>query len=72
MMNSSGPRFNRRSLLKSSVALLAGGAVSPIAEAEPEIKNANTRFGPIEPEDYRHALRGHREAGTEPVRADSH
>lgn len=46
MMNSSGPRFNRRSLLKSSVALLAGGAVSQIAEAEPEFKNANLASGP--------------------------
>src|SRR5580698_731788 len=46
MTNSSGPRFNRRSLLKSSAALLAGGAVSQIAEAEPEIKNANLASSP--------------------------
>src|SRR5580692_4722586 len=46
MTNSSGPRFNRRSLLKSSAALLAGGAVSQIAEAEPAIQNVNLNSSP--------------------------
>ena len=37
---------NRRTVLKSSLALLAGGAVTPIVAAEPEIKNVNTASSP--------------------------
>ena len=39
-------RFNRRSILKSSLALLAGGAVGRVAEAEAEIKNVNPASSP--------------------------
>lgn len=46
MSNTNSPRLNRRSILKSSLALLAGGAVGKIAEAEPEIKNANLASSP--------------------------
>ncbi len=38
--------MNRRSVLKSSLALLAGGAVGPMAAAEPEIKNVNSASSP--------------------------
>ena len=38
--------MNRRSVLKSSLALLAGGAVGPMAAAESEIKNVNTASSP--------------------------
>jgi hypothetical protein len=38
--------LNRRSMLKSSLALLAGGAVGQVADAEPEIKNVNTASSP--------------------------
>src|SRR5579862_6197537 len=39
-------RLNRRNVLKSSLALVAGGAVAQLAEAEPEIKNVNTASSP--------------------------
>ena len=39
-------RVNRRSMLKSSLALMAGGAVAPLATAEPEVKNVNTASSP--------------------------
>src|SRR5579863_5861616 len=38
--------MNRRNVLKSSLALLAGGAVGPMAAAEAEIKNVNTASSP--------------------------
>src|SRR3954468_7170594 len=37
---------NRRSVLKSSLAVLAGGAMAPLARAEAEIKNVNTASSP--------------------------
>ena len=43
------PNFNRRSVLKSSLALLAGGALGRTAEAaaaEPAIKNVNLNSSP--------------------------
>src|SRR5580704_4757539 len=46
MSNPNNTRLNRRSVLKSSLALLAGGAVGPMAAAEPEIKNVNTASSP--------------------------
>ena len=39
-------RVNRRTVLRSSLALLAGGAASPVARAEPEIRNVNTASSP--------------------------
>src|SRR5579863_8984742 len=39
---------NRRSVLKSSLALLAGGTAARFADAEPEIKNVNTASSPSE------------------------
>src|SRR5690348_13855497 len=39
-------KLNRRTILKSSLALLAGSAAGPIASAEPEIKKANTASSP--------------------------
>src|ERR1700686_5410012 len=38
--------FNRRSVLKSSLTLLAGGAISQVVGAEPEIKNVNAASSP--------------------------
>jgi L-alanine-DL-glutamate epimerase-like enolase superfamily enzyme len=46
MPNANGVRIDRRRVLKSSLALLAGGAVGTLAEAEPEIKNVNTASSP--------------------------
>ena len=46
MSNPKNAGINRRSVLKSSLALLAGGAVGPMAAAEPEIKNVNTASSP--------------------------
>ena len=45
---SSGRRFevNRRSVLKSTLALLAGGAMGKAAAGEPEIRNVNTASSP--------------------------
>ena len=40
------PRFNRRNLLKSSAAFLAGGAVASAAPIEAEIKGVNTASSP--------------------------
>src|SRR6202142_1130431 len=39
-------RLNRRNILKSSLALLAGGAVGKVAEAEPGIRNVNLASSP--------------------------
>ena len=39
-------RIDRRSILKSSLGLLAGGAVGRVAEAQPEIKNVNLASSP--------------------------
>src|ERR1700690_2422341 len=39
-------RLNRRNILKSSLALLAGGAVGKVAKGEPEIKNVNLASSP--------------------------
>src|SRR5215469_16062504 len=39
-------RMNRRNILKSSLALIAGGAAAQLADAEPEIKNVNTASSP--------------------------
>src|SRR6516162_3752485 len=51
-------RVNRRRVLKSSLALLAGGAASHLAEAEPEIKNVNTASSPssLKITDMRYAI----------------
>src|ERR1700728_1610294 len=46
MSNAGGARFNRRSMLRSSAALLAGSAAGTLAAAEPEIKNANLNSSP--------------------------
>jgi len=40
------PALNRRSVLKSSLAMLAGGALSGTSEAEPAIKNVNFNSSP--------------------------
>jgi L-alanine-DL-glutamate epimerase-like enolase superfamily enzyme len=43
------PRLNRRNLLKSSLAVAAGAALSPAARAaqqEPAVKNVNTNSSP--------------------------
>ena len=65
MSGANGLRFNRRNMLKSSLAALVGGAIGQVAEAESRLKS-------LKFEDYRHALCRDREAGTEPVRIDSH
>ena len=65
--------MNRRSVLKSSLAMLAGGALARHAEAdEPAIKNVNHASSPSSAEDHRHALCGDRQAGAEPLRSDPH
>jgi L-alanine-DL-glutamate epimerase-like enolase superfamily enzyme len=46
MQGSFGSKWNRRNILKSSFAILAGGAVARVAEAEPEIKNVNLASSP--------------------------
>src|SRR5271155_621918 len=47
MSSDNKPSLNRRSMLKSSLAVLAGGALSPIAEAqEPAIRNVNQASSP--------------------------
>jgi len=49
MSNDNRPRFNRRTVLKSSLAMLAGGALGRTAEAagaEPAIKNVNLASSP--------------------------
>ena len=46
MPNAKSHQPSRRSILKSSLALLAGGAVGKLAEAEPEIKNVNLASSP--------------------------
>ena len=46
MSGANGLRFNRRNMLKSSLAALVGGAIGQVAEAEPEIKNVNLASSP--------------------------
>src|SRR5947209_9858543 len=46
MSDATKMRVNRRSVLKSSLAVLAGGAVAGVAQAEPEIKGVNTASSP--------------------------
>ena len=46
MASSFDGKWNRRNILKSSLALVAGGAASRLAEAEPEIKNVNRASSP--------------------------
>ena len=46
MSNANGIRIDRRRVLKSSLTLLAGGAVGTLADAQPEIKNVNTASSP--------------------------
>ncbi len=46
MSNPKSFHLNRRSVLKSSLAVLAGGAIGQVAEAEPEIKNVNLASSP--------------------------
>ena len=47
MFDKGNPGINRRSILKSSLAMLAGGALSSSAEAaEPAIKNVNQASSP--------------------------
>ncbi len=47
MSDGNRPSFNRRSVLKSSLAVLAGGALGRTAQAvEPEIKNVNLASSP--------------------------
>ena len=73
MSNDSRPTVNRRSVLKSSLAMLAGGAAGTDRRGcEPAIKNVNLASSPSSLEDHRHALCGDRQAGAEPVRSDSH
>jgi len=53
-------KLNRRTVLKSSLALLAGSAAGPIASAEPEIRNVNTASSPsnLKLTDMRYAIVG--------------
>jgi hypothetical protein len=46
MFNAHRFRSDRRSVLKSSLSLLAAGAAGRIAEAQPEIKNVNVASSP--------------------------
>ena len=57
MSNAAGSRFNRRTMLRSSAALLAGSAAGTLLAAEPAVKNVNT-LEPVHAQDHRHALRG--------------
>ncbi|HKO11231.1 MAG TPA: hypothetical protein VJV22_04645, partial [Acidobacteriaceae bacterium] len=58
MSDGTPPKLNRRTVLKSSMALLAGSAAGPIAYAEPEIKNVNTASSPsdLKITDMRYAI----------------
>lgn len=47
MSDEGRPSYNRRSVLKSSLAVLAGGALGPTAQAtEPAIQNVNPASSP--------------------------
>ena len=72
MSNAHRFRIDRRSMLKSSLGLLAGGAVACVAEAAAGDQECEPRLESVEPEDHRYALCGDRQAGAEPVRTDSH